>query len=360
MNFGRRYVIIECLLYLDEIHHCSGTELENANVWGQQVLTKIQGLATYTLAMSGTPWRSDSLPIVMGEYSDPDGQLLVDFQYTLKQAIDDGVCRAPNIVLVDNEQLSVCSSEKVESFSSILEMLKQTKASYQSVIHNQEAMEYLLGLGCDRLAKIRIDSSNAGGLVVAASVQHAQAIKDILSLKFGQTVSIVTYRHEEPLAEIDRYRQGDSQWIVSVGMISEGTDIPRLQVCCHMSSVKTELYFRQVLGRILRIDSSMARQAWLFTFAEQNLIQFAERIEDDIPESCIYVNMGKPMETELVNRQNNLSAKLSREPLNSIDTTVSWESRTGNSNNLYGTLGTFDELRLGAFKQRVISAFTSM
>ncbi|MEZ8189713.1 DEAD/DEAH box helicase [Vibrio sp. 1F279] len=344
----------------DEIHHCSGAELENANVWGQQVLTKIQGLATYTLAMSGTPWRSDSLPIVMGEYSDPDGQLLVDFQYPLKQAIDDGVCRTPKIVLVDNEQLSVSSSEKVESFSSILEMLKQTKASYQSVIHNQEAMEYLLGLGCDRLAKVRIDSSNAGGLVVAASVQHAQAIKDILSLKFGQTVSIVTYRHEEPLAEIDRYRQGNSQWIVSVGMISEGTDIPRLQVCCHMSSVKTELYFRQVLGRILRIDSSMAQQAWLFTFAEQNLIQFAERIEDDIPESCIYVNMGKPMETELVNRQNNLTAKLSREPLNSIDVTVSWESRTGNSNNLYGTLGTFDELRLGAFRQRVISAFTSM
>lgn len=344
----------------DEIHHCSGTELENANVWGQQVLTKIQGLATYTLAMSGTPWRSDFLPIVMGEYSDPDGQLLVDFQYTLKQAIDDGVCRSPNIVLVDNEQLSVCSSEKVESFSSILEMLKQTKASYQSVIHNQEAMEYLLGLGCDRLAKVRIDASNAGGLVVAASVQHAQAIKDILSLKFGQTVSIVTYRHEEPLAEIDRYRQSDSQWIVSVGMISEGTDIPRLQVCCHMSSVKTELYFRQVLGRILRIDSSMAQQAWLFTFAEQNLIQFAERIEDDIPESCIYVNMGKPMETELVNRQNNLTAKLSRVSLNSIDATVSWESRTGNSNNLYGTLGTFDELRLGIFKQRVISAFTSI
>lgn len=344
----------------DEIHHCSGAELENANVWGQQVLTKIQGLATYTLAMSGTPWRSDSLPIVMGEYSDPDGQLLVDFQYPLKEAIDDGVCRTPKIVLVDNEQLSVSSSEKVESFSSILEMLKQTKASYQSVIHNQEAMEYLLGLGCDRLAKVRMDSSNAGGLVVAASVQHAQAIKDILSLKFGQTVSIVTYRHEEPLAEIDRYRQSDSQWIVSVGMISEGTDIPRLQVCCHMSSVKTELYFRQVLGRILRVDSLMAQQAWLFTFAEQNLIQFAERIEDDIPESCLYVNMVKPMETEILNRRNNVTAKLSKVPINSIDSTVSWESRLGNSNNLYGTLGTFDELRLGAFKQRVISAFTSM
>ncbi|KYY51655.1 DEAD/DEAH box helicase [Vibrio parahaemolyticus] len=345
----------------DEIHHCSGSEVENANIWGQQVLTKIQGLATFTLALSGTPWRSDSLPIVLGEYSDPDGQLLVDYQYTLKQAIDDGVCRAPKIVLIDNEHLSVSSSEKMESFSSILEMLKQTKVSYQSVIHNQEAMEYLLGLGCERLAQIRLDSSSAGGLVVAASVQHAQAIKEILSQKFGQTVSIVTYRHEEPLAEIERYRQSDAQWIVSVGMISEGTDIPRLQVCCHMSSVKTELYFRQVLGRILRINSSTPQQAWLFTFAEQSLIQFAERIEDDIPESCLYAHMGKPIESELSYQRNHLNdERLLLESQSTQSTNVSWGSGTGGISNQYAALAAFDELRLGAFKQRVISAFSSM
>ncbi|WP_261885449.1 DEAD/DEAH box helicase [Vibrio pomeroyi] len=344
----------------DEIHHCSGSEVENANIWGQQVLTKIQGLATFTLALSGTPWRSDSLPIVMGEYSDPDGQLLVDYQYTLKQAIADGVCRTPKIVLVDNEHLSVSSREKVESFSSILEMLKQTKASYQSVIHNQEAMEYLLGLGCEQLEKARLRSPNAGGLIVAASVQHAQTIKEILSQKFGQTVSIVTYRHEEPLAEIERYRQSDAQWIVSVGMISEGTDIPRLQVCCHMSSVKTELYFRQVLGRILRVNNTINQQAWLFTFAEQSLIEFSERIEQDIPESRLYVSMGKPIETEFSGRRNSLSVAPPLEPQNSARTTVSWESSTESSNSLYGALGMFDELRLGAFKQRVISAFSSM
>lgn len=343
----------------DEIHHCSGSEVDNANIWGQQVLTKIQGLATFTLALSGTPWRSDSLPIVMGEYSDPDGQLLVDYQYTLKQAIADGVCRTPKIVLVDNEDLSVSSREKVESFSSILEMLKQTKSSYQSVIHNQEAMEYLLGLGCERLEKVRISSPNAGGLTVAASVQHAQTIKEILSQKFGQTVSIVTYRHEEPLAEIERYRQSDAQWIVSVGMISEGTDIPRLQVCCHMSSVKTELYFRQVLGRILRVNNTINQQAWLFTFAEQSLIEFSERIEQDIPESRLYVSMGKPIETEFSGRGNRLSVMPPLESPKGGRTTVSWESSTDSSNSLYGTLGTFDELRLGAFKQRVISAFSS-
>ncbi|ORT51729.1 diguanylate cyclase [Vibrio sp. qd031] len=340
----------------DEIHHCSGSDVENANVWGQQVLTKIQGLATYTLAMSGTPWRSDALPIVLGDYSDPEGQLQVDYQYTLKQAIADKVCRIPKLVLVDNEHLSVISDEKVESFSSILEMLKQTKTSYQSVIHNQEAMEYLLGLGCKKLAELRSQSPDAGGLVVASSVQHAQNIAKILSQKYSQTVSIVTYRHEEPLVEIERYRRSHTQWIVSVGMISEGTDIPRLQVCCHISSVKTELYFRQVLGRILRVNGSINQQAWLFTFAEQNLIEFAERIEQDIPGSCAFMSTPKDMNIELPSIKTQGLGITSRNIVETSDNTFQWGkpaiSSLTSTSRIIG-----DELRLGKFKERVLSAF---
>ncbi|CAH1522139.1 Diguanylate cyclase [Vibrio owensii] len=343
----------------DEIHHCSGSDFENANVWGQQVLAKIQGLATYTLAMSGTPWRSDSLPIVMSEYSDPEGKLLVDYQYTLRQAIVDKVCRVPKLVLVDSEHLSVSNEDKVESFSSILEMLKQTKTSYQSVIHNQEAMEYLLGLGCNKLAEIRSLSPNAGGLVVASSVQHAQAIQKILSQKYSQSVSIVTYRHEEPLAEIERYRQSDAQWIVSVGMISEGTDIPRLQVCCHMSAVKTELYFRQVLGRILRVNGIENQQAWLFTFAEQSLIQFSERIEQDIPDSCMFVKTSSMTTYDL--------ALHNKEPIDinhvashkRVISELFWENACNSVASTKGCTKKVNEIQLGAFKQRVISAFSS-
>ncbi|TOB85932.1 diguanylate cyclase, partial [Vibrio parahaemolyticus] len=207
------------LIVFDEIHHCSGDRIENANTWGQQVLAKIQNLATFTLAISGTPWRTDCLPIVMGEYGDETGQLQVDYQYPLKRAVEDGVCRTPNIVLVDSENLCVTNEDTVELFSSILEMMKKTKISYQNVIQNQEAMEYLLGLSCSKLAEIRVQSPNAGGLVVAASVHHAKIIKNILSKKYQQTVSIVTYRHHEPLLEIENFRESDTQWIVSVGMI---------------------------------------------------------------------------------------------------------------------------------------------
>ncbi|EKC5523910.1 TPA: DEAD/DEAH box helicase family protein [Vibrio parahaemolyticus] len=341
----------------DEIHHCAGSELENANVWGQQILTKIQGLATYTLAMSGTPWRSDSLPIVMSEDSDLEGQILVDYQYTLKQAIADKVCRAPKLVLVDNEHLSVTSDEKVESFSSILEMLKQTKTSYPSVIYNQDAMEYLLGLGCKKLAELRSQSPNAGGLVVASSVQHAQSIQKILSQKYFQTASIVTYRHEEPLVEIERYRKSDVQWIVSVGMISEGTDIPRLQVCCHMSAVKTELYFRQVLGRILRVNGAINQQAWLYTFAEQSLMEFAQRVEQDIPESCMFAKITSSIEIETEAQCIRLNENVLLEERSETSSKLMWSSTIHSDNNMSGSIREFGELRLGAFKQRVISAF---
>ncbi|WP_295895783.1 DEAD/DEAH box helicase family protein [uncultured Vibrio sp.] len=348
------------LAVFDEVHHCSYDEHGNMNSWGEQVVSKIQSLAYYTLALSGTPWRSDLVSIAMAEYSDPEGEIICDFQYGLKQAIEEKVCRTPKIALVDNDHLSVTEGNETKSFTSILELLKQSKTSYQSVIYNEGAMRFLLEVSCKKLAEIRCTSPNAGGLVVAASIQHAKQIQTRLIEEFQQTTCIVTHHHDDPLAEIERFRKSSTQWIVSVGMISEGTDIPRLQVCCHISAVKTELYFRQVLGRILRINDAPNQEAWLFTFAEENLTGFAERIEQDIPDTCMYIkqerdtqgctpsNEQKPLHT--------VGGNISNLHQRSI---LSWgEPETLKSFNATNLKSSFEELRLGQFRQRVISAFT--
>ncbi|MGR5069408.1 DEAD/DEAH box helicase [Vibrio alfacsensis] len=339
----------------DEIHHCAGSETGGGNVWGKQVLAKIQNLASYTLALSGTPWRSDTLPIAMADYTNDLGTLRVDYQYSLKQAVADNVCRSPKIVLVDSNQLSVVGKETSQSFTSIAEMLKRTGNSYLHVIHNHDAMEYLLRLACEKLEHLRSQTPNAAGLVVAASVEHALHIKQLLTNKFGQSTAIVTYKHEQPLAEIERFRNSNQQWIVSVGMISEGTDIPRLQVCCHLSAVKTELYFRQVLGRVLRVNSAAPQEAWLFTFAEQSLIEFAERIEQDIPEACVWMEREVSASTGADESVFNLvtgNAASENDPTG----IVAWKA--GSSDLLSKQDGKHsDELSLQAFKQRVISAF---
>jgi len=73
-------------------------------------------------------------------------------------------------------------------------------------------------------------------------------------------------------------------------MISEGTDIPRQQVCCHLSRIRTELHYRQVLGRVLRRMPQDDEEAWLFVLAEQTLIALSERIAEDLPGNRAVLN----------------------------------------------------------------------
>ncbi|MFS1465506.1 DEAD/DEAH box helicase [Vibrio lentus] len=359
-NFWNTVSKYRVLVVFDEIHHCSFDDEGRSNSWGLEIVSKIQGFARYTLALSGTPWRSDRLPIVMAEYSDPEGKVVCDYQYGLQQAVEDEVCRRPKIVLIDNEHLSIKAGSDNQHFVSILDCLKQSDVSYQSVIHNEDAMNYILNSGCQKLAQIRQESPSAGGLVVASSIKHAKDIQKRLVEHFNQSACIVTYHHDNPLHEIESFRHSKVQWIVSVGMISEGTDIPRLQVCCHMSSVKTELYFRQVLGRILRINDSPNQEAWLYTFAEESLIGFAERIEQDIPESCLFIKSNEQTDesdkaqsftpTDLSNDKIMVSGKSS--------TQLNWSKIDGVQNAFHSDFEGYDELRLGDFKQRVIATFT--
>ncbi|PTO77486.1 DEAD/DEAH box helicase [Vibrio splendidus] len=359
-NFWNTVSKYRVLVVFDEIHHCSFDDEGRSNSWGLEIVSKIQGFARYTLALSGTPWRSDRLPIVMAEYSDPEGKVVCDYQYGLQQAVEDKVCRRPKVVLIDNEHLSVKAGSDNQHFVSILDCLKQSDVSYQSVIHNEDAMNYILNSGCQKLAQIRQESPSAGGLVVASSIKHAKDIQKRLVEQFNQSACIVTYHHDNPLHEIESFRHSTVQWIVSVGMISEGTDIPRLQVCCHMSSVKTELYFRQVLGRILRINDSPNQEAWLYTFAEESLIGFAERIEQDIPESCLFIKSNEQTE-ESDKAQSFTPTDLSNDKImvsgeSSIQ--LNWSKIDGVQNAFYSDFEGYDELRLGDFKQRVIATFT--
>ena len=66
-------------------------------------------------------------------------------------------------------------------------------------------------------------------------------------------------------------------------MISEGTNIPRLKVCCYLTRVKTELYFRQVLGRVLRVNGTDNDKGYLFMPAEPVISGYALRVSEDIP-----------------------------------------------------------------------------
>lgn len=274
------------LAVFDEIHHCAGHDPFFNNTWGQQIVERVQDRAAFTLALSGTPWRSDDKGITLARYSASEG-LICDHRYGLAEAIADNVCRSPRIVLLDNHAVKLTeesiSDSPVRLFPSFNELLCDSPVSYEALLRHPEIINQMLALAITKLDELRLMKANAGGLVVATDVAHAQQVALALAAK-GESCRIVTNRDKRAQDRINEFRNDDCRWIVAVGMISEGTDIPRLQVCCYLSRIRTELHYRQVLGRVLRRTGATDDQAWLFVLAESTLEGFSRRVADDLPE----------------------------------------------------------------------------
>jgi superfamily II DNA or RNA helicase len=354
------------LVIFDEIHHCSGLSVETSNSWGEEIILNIQDQAKYTLALTGTPWRSDKSPIVLSNYHGIENSIHCDYAYGLKQAVRDGVCRTPSIVLVDNEEITVTDHKnETQIFNSFKSLLDDKLVSYQDLIADRKAIEFILAKGCAKLAKVREKNHNAGGLVVASSVAHASQIIQILQNKFKQSAVMVSYQQDVPSEIINAYRNNTTQWIVAIGMVSEGTDIPRLQVCCHLSRIKTELYFRQVLGRVLRVNGSIDQNAWLYTFSEPRLMEYAYRIEKDLPDTSVIIKDNftrDDSDFEHNSVQNDFIHGIDEQTIKfgfdqySDDSTISHGGEnTANGNNSF--MRSFE--LLGAFREQVVASFNS-
>lgn len=298
-SFWQLFERYRVFVIFDEIHHCSGSNIDNANAWGEQIILNIQDKAKLTLALTGTPWRSDTAPIVLSNYLHPSNKISCDYIYGLSEAIGDDVCRIPQIVAIDNNNISVVDIEETKTFNSFKALLSQSIIPYQEIIENEAVIKFVVSSAHKKLSKIRRVNPDAAGLVVASSVDHANKISMLMKSYFNEDSIVVTYRENDPTSIIQQFRHAKSKWIISVGMISEGTNIPRLQICCHLTNIKTEMHFRQILGRILRMTGSKNQEAVMYMPAEPKLLEYAYRVKQDVPFEADVVKFEK-MKTEVV------------------------------------------------------------
>jgi superfamily II DNA or RNA helicase len=276
-------------IVLDEIHHCGGQDKTAATAWAEPLLTLThQNEQAYTLSLSGTPWRSDRLPVTTLRYSSlltPE----MHYCYGLKDAIADGVCRTPIISVIDNEKWTVTTEQdSTTHHASLASLLAHDGLRYEMVLENPLFVNHMLGLSINELNKRRKHYADAGGLVIASSITHAKYIQTELQNMTKESVCIVTSEDTDSQEKLKRYRKSHQKWLVTVGMVTEGTDIPRLQVCCHLSRICTELHFRQVLGRVLRYRGERdANTAVLIIPAQPDLVTFANRLQCEVPDAVV-------------------------------------------------------------------------
>jgi superfamily II DNA or RNA helicase len=263
------------LLIADEPHH-----MGDQAAWGLRTREAFDG-ARFRLLLSGTPFRSDNSAIPWVAY-DEDGISRADYVYGYPQALVDRVCRPITFLPYDGE-MEWLSDGRLRSadFDLVLPAAEAARRLRTALNPEGEWMGEVLRDGDARLSEVRAEGhADAGGLVIASDQDHARAIATRLAAISGEKPELVMSDEPDASRRIAEFASSRRRWLVSVLMVSEGVDIPRLRVGVYATAARTELFFRQVVGRFIRATPGPRRQmSYLLMPADPRLKALAHEIE---------------------------------------------------------------------------------
>jgi superfamily II DNA or RNA helicase len=264
------------LLIADEPHH-----MGDQAAWGLRARRAFDG-ARFRLLLSGTPFRSDNSAIPWVAY-DEDGISRADYVYGYPQALRDRVCRPITFLPYDGEMEWVSDGRlRSADFDLVLPAAESARRLRTALHPEGEWMGEVLRDADARLSEVRAEGHpDAGGLVIASDQEHARAIAARLGSIAGRPPEIVMSDEPGASRRIADFASSDQRWLVSVLMVSEGVDIPRLRVGVYATAARTELFFRQVVGRFIRTTPGGPRRqmSYLLMPADSRLKALAHDIE---------------------------------------------------------------------------------
>ena len=266
---------------LDEIHHAG----ESAT-WGTALRTAF-GDAQRRLALSGTPFRSDARAIPFVTY-DEDRRCAPDFVYGYGEAVADDVCRPLTFRLLDATlHWRVDAQETIAAFADELDPQDDARRLRTAIDPATPLLPRMLRDADALLVKARALIADAAGLVLCDDRGHARATATLLRTIAGEKPVVVVSDEAGAHARIDRFARGGAdapRWIVAVNMVSEGVDVPRLVLAAYATVKRTDLFFRQAVGRVVRRRGHDPDDlvATVFLPADPTLKGCAERIEVEL------------------------------------------------------------------------------
>ncbi len=263
------------LVILDELHHAG-----DGKNWGKALRAAFEP-AAFRLILSGTPFRSDNNPIPFIRYE--QGESRADFAYGYTEAIRDSVCR-PIVFPSYEGELTWLSEgrEHTATFEDGLTFDRQ-RERLKTALLQESWLGPVITDAHTQLSRLRKqEQADAGGLIVAMDQDHARWVAELVARITGAKAVVAV--SDDPAASriIDAFSEHKKQqWLVAVNMVSEGVDIPRLRVGVYGTNVLTEMYFRQVVGRFVRMQDVVPKpqRAWLYLPKDPVLVQYARQIK---------------------------------------------------------------------------------
>ena len=261
---------------LDEIHHAG-----DDRAWGDSVRKAFEP-AKRRLALSGTPFRSDTRAIPFVRYTVEEA--VADFEYGYGDALRDGGVVRPAYFPRINGFMEWTAPDGTYNAASFDDALDRTGASQRlrtALSADGGWMPTVLSQAHQRLLLLREKVPNAGGLVIAADQDHARAIADVMRTRLRVTPTLALSDDPNASDRIAHFAAGQQPWIVAVRMVSEGVDIPRLTIGVFATTTTTELFVRQAVGRLVRwTRGQRGQKAYLFVPDDIRLRTYAYQIAE--------------------------------------------------------------------------------
>ena len=270
--FRKLCSVAPTLVIFDEIHHC-GDETH----FGEGIKQAFE-LAKEKLSMSGTPWKTDGKPIPFIRY-DGNGYALADYRYDYPNALTDEVVRclvfdhAKGLLTNDitGETLDLNGDTSERDAAHRLKRLLEPEGEY---VRKQIEDAHR------KLVECRKTVPDAGCLAVCIDQFHAVKVARVIQDVTGCDPSVIVSDDEIENDTVESFRRSKKEWLISVKKVSEGTDIKRLQVLCYLTNVTSELFFRQVIGRVSRVRNIEDYEGYVYIPADPRLIACAKNIEN--------------------------------------------------------------------------------
>lgn len=279
------------LVVLDEIHHA-----ERDATWGERA-SALAKESKFVLCLTGTPWMTRGRIAILSDHGyyqeGEDGVVRIKADDTYDYADDlrdksndratvpvhftffDSVTSRPVKDEDGNTRTETLVLEKVtDDNKARIRDPKQTNHNHPLSFHvtigderlsNNVMARRMIAAGVNKLEEISDspafkkdrylgEKPKPMGLVSCRNIAEAKLVAAYISEVHGESVEIITSDDASSAETLRKIVKGEHKttWIVSVGIVSEGVDIPALKVLVLLNQITTKLFLVQIFGRVLR------------------------------------------------------------------------------------------------------------
>lgn len=275
------------MIIFDEVHHCG-----ESNVWGQ--VAKQCEKAGAILCLTGTPFRLDGCRIPFVKYKQLGDEQVCEpaYKYQYRDALADSVVRP--VVFMTQDGIAVWEdfAEGVEVKSALSASGAHSWKALTTATMPSDYSRKMLESGWQRIQDLRVEDPKAAQIVFASDNRSADEYVEMITEVCGFRPIVVHSDVDEDSKEIiNRFRDSSEPILVSVRMVAEGVDIPRLRVAVCLTNKHgfsqdsgESLAMEQMLGRIVRMRGDLDiedQSCYFYVPRTENVEKWALRIRED-------------------------------------------------------------------------------